>query len=159
MNPHPLPAQQPSLRIWQQNLNKSLTSQLELLHSMHPTSFAIAAIQEPYLDHNQCSRGTSKWNIVYPSPYYTNEMHEHKTRSLLLINSRINTDCWTRIPVPSWDITAVSFRTPAVSLLIINTYNDCTHSDAIANIHHLLSSRPCPAHAPPQTPPPKQSYS
>ena len=40
-----------SLRIWQQNVNKSLTAMDDLLHSASPADYDILAIQKLYLDH------------------------------------------------------------------------------------------------------------
>ena len=48
----------PLIRIWQQNVNKSLDIQLDLLHSASPDDYDLLVIQEPYLDHLHNTRVT-----------------------------------------------------------------------------------------------------
>lgn len=55
-----------TVRIWQQNLNKSPVAQLHFLNSLDPTLYDIAAIQEPYLDFQGLTRASSRWRVHYP---------------------------------------------------------------------------------------------
>jgi len=51
--PHSIPnCSTPQVKIRQQNVNKSLTAQSNLLHWLDPTEYYMATIQEPYLNHN-----------------------------------------------------------------------------------------------------------
>jgi hypothetical protein len=69
--------------IRQQNTNKSLLSQLDLLESLKRDDYDVCAIQEPYIDFNGKSRANHQWTTVYPDTHHS---HPDSTRSLLLIN-------------------------------------------------------------------------
>ncbi|KAG6858909.1 hypothetical protein C0991_001740, partial [Blastosporella zonata] len=49
MNRRPPQAPQ-KLRIWQQNVRKSFTTQADLINSIRPEAWDIVALQEPYLN-------------------------------------------------------------------------------------------------------------
>jgi len=87
-NPH-LPRSRSRIKIRQQNLNKSLTAQSDMLHTLDPDVYDIAAIQEPYLDHTHNSRASPNWYTLYPKEHYAKP---DRTQSLLLINRRIPTN-------------------------------------------------------------------
>jgi len=72
-------------QIWiqQQNVNKSLVAQGDLLHWLNPKIYDIAAIKEPYLDHNHNTCANPYWYTMYPKEHYVNP---EKTRSILLVN-------------------------------------------------------------------------
>jgi len=55
-----------NLKIWQQNLNRSLEGQLDLLQSMKDKSYDIAAIQEPHIDFLGQTRSNPYWMVLYP---------------------------------------------------------------------------------------------
>jgi hypothetical protein len=134
------PTQQQSVRIWQQNTNKSLISQLELLHAMHPNNYDIAALQEPYLDHNQRTRANLRWHVIYPSPYYNDEGNQRSTCSALLINTKLESSSWSQVDIQSWDITAVEIHNTHHTLLLINAYitpGPLTVSGSSSHIEHL----------------------
>ena len=71
------------LTIRQQNVNKSLIAQSDLLHHLDPEIYDFTAIQEPYLDRNHNSQANHNWFTVYPKEHYTNPS---KTRSIMLVN-------------------------------------------------------------------------
>jgi len=71
------------LTIRQQNINKSLITQSDLLHQLDPEIYNFATIQEPYLDRNHNSRENHHWFTVYPKEHYTNPS---KTRYIMLVN-------------------------------------------------------------------------
>ncbi|KAF8220720.1 hypothetical protein L208DRAFT_1538238 [Tricholoma matsutake] len=54
------------LQIWQQNVNKSLLSQLDLLISLKCNKYNLCIIQEPYIDFNGRSRANRQWTMIYP---------------------------------------------------------------------------------------------
>ncbi|KAI0310473.1 hypothetical protein OF83DRAFT_1070482, partial [Amylostereum chailletii] len=55
-----------SLRIWQQNLNRSNNAQQAMLETVADENIDIICIQEPYIDFRQQSRANSQWFTVYP---------------------------------------------------------------------------------------------
>ncbi|KAJ7123911.1 hypothetical protein C8R46DRAFT_928113, partial [Mycena filopes] len=116
------------LRLWQQNLNKSLDSQLDFLHSLKPSVYDIALIQEPHIDFRGVSRSNRAFISVYPP---THTKNQRGTRSLILVNARIPTSSWSVIPIPSPDITAIEIVGDFGTVRFINIYNDCTHNEAI----------------------------
>jgi len=107
--------------IQQQNINKSLVTQSDLLHQLNLVTFNICAIQEPYLDHLHNSCTTPHWFTVYPKEHYTNP---GKTQSLLLVNRRIATDAWSQVDFGSSDITSVQVHTTVGKILIVNMYSN-----------------------------------
>jgi hypothetical protein len=54
------------LRIWQQNLNRSLEGQLDLLQSLKDNDYDIVALQEPHIDFLGRTRANPHWTVVYP---------------------------------------------------------------------------------------------
>ena len=109
------------LLIHQQNVNKSLVAQCNLLNQLNPNDYNIAAIQEPYLftNHNSCA--THHWYMLYPKECY---ITLDCTRSIILVNRWIATDAWVQVDLGSSDITAVSVNTGRGRVLLINLYND-----------------------------------
>jgi len=82
--PHSTPnCRTPQVKIRQQNVNKLLTAQSDLLYWLNPTEYDMAALQEPYLDHNHNLQATSHWFTIYPREHY---IRLEKTRSLFLVN-------------------------------------------------------------------------
>ncbi|KAJ7196019.1 hypothetical protein B0H12DRAFT_976227, partial [Mycena haematopus] len=116
------------LRVWQQNLNKSLRSQLDMLGSLKPNKYDLALIQEPTIDFKNMTRTNFFFTSVYPTAHASSP---EKTRSLILVNTRIVSSEWKVLPFPSSDITAIELSTPAGALRIINIYNDCDHNEAL----------------------------
>ena len=43
------------VHIWQQNINRSVEGQLDLLHSLETNKYDIVAIQEPHVDFLGCT--------------------------------------------------------------------------------------------------------
>ncbi|KAI5985865.1 hypothetical protein EDD15DRAFT_2175512, partial [Pisolithus albus] len=54
------------LRIWQQNLNRSRTTQHSLLHGPHARNWNVYALQEPHIRPNKSTISTPKFYMVYP---------------------------------------------------------------------------------------------
>src|ERR1700679_1737244 len=78
-------------QIRQQNVNKSLISQLDLLESLKRDEYDLCTIQEPYIDFNAKPRANRYWTAIYPS---THQEHPDSTRSVTLINTNLLTDTW-----------------------------------------------------------------
>ena len=125
------------LRIWQQNLNKSLTAQLHLINTASPQEWDILLLQEPWFG-NTTTRASHAWRVLYPDIYY-----EDKTtnlRSIILVNTNLPTDCYEQIQFRSTDVTGIRIKTDAGPVTLINAYNDCTHNETIEVITNYLSS-------------------
>ena len=123
--------------ICQQNINKSLIAQIDLLHQLDPSTHNICAIQEPYLDHNHNSRATHNWYTIYPKEHY---VEPSKTRSLMLVNKRIATDAWMQIDCRSSDVTAVQVSTGLGSMVIVNTYSDNVCQEGMRRAVHAIKT-------------------
>ena len=137
-NPNPSRDSNPSrdltqLRIWQQNVNRSITAQYDLLHSADPRDYDIIAIQEPYIDHLKLTRASPRWAVVYPEGHLDSD---HTTRSVLLISTAISSNIWRPIAVPSPDITAITLTAGTSSVHIFNLYVDGGHDRAIHAVAH-----------------------
>ena len=120
------------LRIWQQNVAKSLTAQHDLLSRAHSKDWDIIALQEPYIDHLNLTRAGQSWNVIYPSNKGLNG--QAHIRSIILVNTNIHSEQISQIGIQSSDITAIQFNTNTRPVIIINVYNDNTHSRAIDTI-------------------------
>jgi exonuclease III len=134
----------PSLRIWQQNLNKSLVAQHCLLQTTHSRALShdIVAIQEPYMGPGAKSRALSRWIACYPTPYANaTEEQAKKTRSIIFMRKDLDSKSWSQVDVDSFDVTAIIAHTPHRDYLIINAYNDCNHSHTLSTIRRLLLQR------------------
>ena len=127
-----------SLKIWQQNTNRSMIAQQDLLETLKDEDIDIACIQEPYLDHWGNTRANSHWQTIYPTKH--RQDHE-KTRAVILIRTRIKTDTWTIIPIESPDVTAIRLTGAFGTLEIINVYNDGNHSETLHAIANHMSHR------------------
>ena len=98
------------ISIHQQNFNKSLTVQEDLLHRLKPEQYDVAAIQEPYLYHHDNTYTSPHWYMVYPKEHYTDP---EKMWIILLVNKRISTDSWTQIDFHLSEITAIQIQMAA----------------------------------------------
>ena len=125
-----------SIRIWQQNARKLLTTQLATLHSVED-EYDIICIQELHIDFQAMSRATSVWTTVYPSGF-KHDKNGPPARALTLVRTRILTNNWTQTPIDSPDVVAIRLTCARGTLHVYNIYNDCTHSDTV----HALSRPP-----------------
>ncbi|OBZ77095.1 putative RNA-directed DNA polymerase from transposon X-element [Grifola frondosa] len=107
------------LRIWQQNLNKSLDAQLDLLHAADPDDYDLLLLQEPYLDHINLTRANHHWSVVYPTCHHDNAARTH---SVILVSRKLSTGAWIPISIPSPDLTAITISTNSTPVHIFNAY-------------------------------------
>lgn len=124
------------LRIWQQNLNKSLIAQQHLLNTASPQDWDILLLQEPWFG-NTVTRASHYWRVLYPDTYY-----EDKTtnlRSIILVSTNISTDCYEQIQFNNTDVTGIRIKTNTGPITVINVYNDCTHNAAIEEVTAYLT--------------------
>ena len=124
------------LRIWQQNLNKSLIAQQHLLNTASPQDWDILILQEPWFG-KTVTRATQYWRVLYPDVYF-----EDKTanlRSIILVNTNLPTDCYEQLQFRSTDVTGVRVKTDAGPVTVINVYNNCNHNEAVDEVHDYLT--------------------
>lgn len=124
-----------TLRIWQQNLNKSLLSQLDLLQTAGTNDFELIILQEPYFDHLKLTRANSHWSVIYPSRHHD---RPETSRAAILVSTRLSTNSWTQIPIDSPDITAIQLENEDYTLRIFNIYNDGEHSRNLADLENII---------------------
>ena len=145
MTTPPPDERQQQIRIWQQNLNKSLDAHSDLLHSLRSSNYHLAMLQEPYMDFNNTSRATPNWHVVYPSRH--NSPNE-TTRAVILVNAALSSCSWSQIPIPSTDVVGIQIHGDFGTIRFINVYNDCTHNRALDALHAYMrdpSTKACPA--------------
>ncbi|KAJ7032166.1 Endonuclease/exonuclease/phosphatase, partial [Mycena alexandri] len=116
------------LRIWQQNLNKSLASQNDFMNSLTPNFFDIALVQEPHVDWRGVSRGKRSFVSIYPP---THAKDQRATQSAIFVNTRLSSSSWAPIPILSPDITAIDLIGDFGTIRIINIYNDGNHNETL----------------------------
>ena len=92
------------LCFWQQNVNKSLISQLDLLNQVDPKLFNFDFIQEPHIDFLNLTRANSHWSVIYPTCHHSSQ---NTTRSVTLVSTSVSKNKWKQIHVQSEDVTAV----------------------------------------------------
>jgi hypothetical protein len=114
------------LQIRQQNTNKSLVSQLDLLDSLRRDEYDICLIQEPYVDFRGKTCANQNWTTVYPG---THQEHPDSTRSIILVNASLLTNTWKQIDFQHSDITAIEITGNFGTLRIINIYHDCKNNN------------------------------
>ncbi|KAJ6457680.1 hypothetical protein C8R45DRAFT_844111, partial [Mycena sanguinolenta] len=125
-NGEDLPPQK--LKLWQQNLDRSLDNQQDLLQSMGKGAYHIAALQEPYIGPGNKTRANVHWRSVYPTQHGD---EGKKTRAVTLVNTSIPTEAWSQLHVPSPDIVAIELRGEFGTLRIVNIYNNGDNNDTL----------------------------
>ncbi len=130
----------PTLRIWQQNVNKSDAAQHDMLSKILPTACDIIAIQEPYLDRMRLTRSTTHWRVQYPT--VRDPDTSSRARSVILVSKKLSTNAWSPVTVPHPDVTAITIVTPHTSIHLFNLYVDGDF-DAAINAASRASQRLC----------------
>ena len=126
------------LRIWQQNLNRSLEGQLDLLQSLGDNQYDIAALQEPHIDFLGRTRANAHWTVIYPKQHLA---EPGKTRAVILINRNISTNNWDEIPLNSLDVTGVRIHGEFGAICLLNIYNDCENNNSIGVVKNFMRDR------------------
>lgn len=127
------------IRILQQNVNASNVAQAEIMNTHHNSDIDIIAFQEPYFDFKGTTRASREWISVYPTG--KEKEGAPKTRSMMLISSRIKSETWEEIHTKSNDITIIRIRTKGGWLYICNIYNDCNNDDAINELARICHEK------------------
>ena len=126
------------LRIWQQNLNRSLEGQLDLLQSLKDDDYDIVALQEPHIDFLGRTRANPYWTVIYPKRHLADPK---KTRSIILMNRKISTNNWDEIPLDSTDVTGVRLHGDFGVISLLNIYNDCENNRSIEVVRRWMRGR------------------
>ena len=126
------------LRIWQQNLNRSLEGQLDLLQSLRAKDYDLAMLQEPHIDFLGRTRSNLHWTVVYPKQHLANP---GATRSVILVNRNLTSNNWTEIALPSPDVTGIQLHGDLSIIHIINIYNDCEHNRSLEVVKEYMRGR------------------
>jgi len=124
------------LRIWQQNLNKSLIAQQHLLNTASPQEWDILLLQEPWFG-NTVTRASHAWRVLYPDTHYEN--NTTNLQSIILVNTNLPTDCYEQIQFRSTDVTGMRIVTNAGPITVLNIYNDCNHNIALDEVNAYLA--------------------
>ena len=134
-------SRQPSLpsklRIWQQNVHKANAAQEYIRNTARPEAWDVIALQEPWLDSFNNSRVNPYWRVIYPANHLLDG--QDRTRSILLVNTNISSDCYVVLPIMHSDITAVQFKGEHRNLTLFNIYNEITNNNTISFLDEFLS--------------------
>ena len=126
----------PPIRFWQQNLNKSLIAQLDMLNQVDPRTTDFIFIQEPHIDHLNLTRANHHWTVVYPTTHHNMPA---KTRSVMLVSRTVSKNNWWQIPITCSDVTAVELTSAAGLVTFYNIYNACNNSDTLSLLQNQWS--------------------
>lgn len=139
MNENPTDDNTQVIRIRQQNLNKSRTAQFDLINSIDPKDWDIILLQEPFIDAYNNTKANYHWHVLYPPTHFTDPK---ATRSIILVNTQLNTNTWTQLQVKSGDVTGLHLESGNDTIYIYNIYNDCNNDTAIEMLtNHIRADR------------------
>ncbi|KAG1844473.1 hypothetical protein F4604DRAFT_1516830, partial [Suillus subluteus] len=113
------------LKIWQQNLHKSLNAWEHMLRNLDPNVYDIACIQEPYFNPvNLANTSNLKqfWDVIYPTDHHASA---GRSQTLILVNRRLSKNNWHIIPIKSPNVMAIEITGQFGKVRIYNIYNPC----------------------------------
>ncbi|KAJ6447845.1 hypothetical protein C8R45DRAFT_764877, partial [Mycena sanguinolenta] len=116
------------MKIWQQNLDRGLENQHELINVLLGDHFHLAVLQEPYIGLGAWTRADAQWRVVYPTPHGKEGV---RSRAVTLVNVSLPTDSWSQMMIDSADMVAVEFRGGFGTLHVVNIYNDGDHDETL----------------------------
>jgi ribonuclease HI len=127
------------LRIYQQNVMKTIASAMHLINipGLHD-DYDFVALQEPYIDFLSNARSNRNWRVIYPS---TKTSDKSPLRSILFVNTKLNTDYWHQIEFPSNDVTVVQARGDFGRVTIINIYNDGERGTTLEKLRRFMRAK------------------
>jgi hypothetical protein len=123
------------MSIWQQNLDRGLENQHDLINSLLAGTHHFAALQEPYIGPGVWTRADGQWRVLYPT------MHEEegvRTRVVTLVNVSLPTDSWSQMRFDSPDAVALEFRDDFRTLRMVNIYNDGDHDETLRALRDFM---------------------
>ena len=119
------------LCFWQKNVNKSLTSQLDLLNNTDPKLFNFIFLQEPHVDFLNLTRANHQWSVIYPTCHHASPK---TTRSIILVSTRISKNNWKQVHILSNDVTAVELSGDFDTITFYNIYNPCESANTLRSL-------------------------
>ena len=128
----------PPIHFWQQNLNKSLIAQLDLLNQVDPKSTDFIFIQEPHIDFLNLTRANHYWTVIYPSVHHNTPA---KTRSIVLVNKLVSKNSWRQGPLECSDVTVVELTAGGHTVTFYNIYNSCENADTLLLLQNHWTQR------------------
>ncbi|KAG1796593.1 uncharacterized protein BJ212DRAFT_1234582, partial [Suillus subaureus] len=114
-----------SLKIWQQNLQKSLNAWEHMLRNLDLNIYNIACIQEPYLNPVNLANASNLkqyWDIIYPTDHHANT---NRSQTIILVNKKLSKNNWHMVPIKSPNIMAIKLIGQFGKVCIYNIYNPC----------------------------------
>ncbi|KAJ3990857.1 hypothetical protein F5050DRAFT_1582352, partial [Lentinula boryana] len=107
----------------QLNTNKSDNATHDFLKSDRGRA-DILAIQEPYIDSKGRTRALPHLRVIYPTGHveHFGSPTRPRTRSLIMIHTRIATNNWTQLDIQCADMTAIQLTTTSGTYRIFNIY-------------------------------------
>ena len=118
------------ISIWQQNVNKSPTSQHDLLsnNELIRKGINVVALQEPAINAYNNTVASRDWTTVYPTTHAT---APDKTRAVTLLSSQFSSDNWNQLDFPSGDVTVIQMTGEWGKLIMYSIYNDGGHNETV----------------------------
>lgn len=92
-------------------------------------------LQEPYIDAYKNTKATHNWTVIYPSDHLRDE---GASRSVILVNKKLNSNNWHQIHIPGKDVTGVQLSGEFGRITIFNIYNDCTNNYTLDALERYL---------------------
>jgi hypothetical protein len=145
-NEFPQPKPTKETQVWQQNVHKLKTAQEYVLNNANPKDWDVLVLQEPWIDKYDNSHSTQFWQVIYPANFY--EEGQPHVCSIILINTKLSTDCYTILSIKHSDITAVHFRGEDGFLSLFNICNEITNNNMLTCLDQFLdlnASSICPS--------------
>ncbi|KAG1858834.1 hypothetical protein F4604DRAFT_1508014, partial [Suillus subluteus] len=125
------PPNRKELKIWQQNLRKSLSAWEHLTRNLNPDVYDIACIQEPYLNPVKLANASSLgryWDVLYLTNHHASP---ERTQTIILINKQLSKNKWHVIKINSPNVMAIELLGPLGKVHIYNVYNPCDHDNVL----------------------------
>ncbi|KAG1791260.1 uncharacterized protein HD556DRAFT_1241061, partial [Suillus plorans] len=97
-----------------------MAAQASLLNNPNASKWDIILIQEPHINFLRNTSANHHWHVIYPTQHYTHL--RQRTRAITLISTRLDTNLWKQIPLPSSDITLLQLSGPYGKCTIFNIY-------------------------------------
>ncbi|KAJ7342558.1 hypothetical protein DFH08DRAFT_703677 [Mycena albidolilacea] len=80
------------MSIWQQNLDRGLENQHDLINSLLAGTYYFVALQELYIGPGAWTRMDRQWRVLYLT---THGEEGVQTRAVTLLNMSLPTDSWS----------------------------------------------------------------
>ena len=82
-------------------------------------------------------KATHDWRVVYPTSFLS---CSHAIRSVILVRSSMETNCWVQISVPGTeDMAAIQIGASLGKVILFGLYIDCHHSNTLCLLNDYLT--------------------